>query len=497
LLAAILSDGASATTYVLQPDGTGDFPTIQDAISACQDGDVVALMDGTYTGSGNRDIDFLGRAITVGSREGNLQPCVIDCEATAIDRHRAFLFLSGEGPESVLRGLTILHGNAIHEDWPTGLGGGVLCNQSSPTLIDCSFRADSSNYGGAFGCTGISVPTLQGCTFENNWSRWYGGAIQCGDGASPVITSCTFTGNQSGGVCGGAGGAICCNWTCTPTISFCTFTGGWAQYFGGAICSSGGQAMLDHCTLVGNRADSDGGAVFSWQGGRVVLDRCTLVGNAAPRGGGAATWDGSTLDFRNTIIAFGIQGIAVACGPEDAVLTCCDVYGNAGGDWVGNITGQYGVEGNISEDPLFCGEASPEAPYTLHSDSPCAPGANPECGRIGAWMVGCGAFADVAGDPGERSRFSLSPAVPNPFVTETRVDLGLAIAPGSASLLVGVYDPTGRLIRTLAARAQGAEDQRVTWDGRNSAGARVPPGVYFMGLIREGSRRVTAVTLLR
>jgi len=68
---------------------------------------------------------------------------------------------------------------------------------------------------------------------------------------------------------------------------------------------------------------------------------------------------------------------------------CCDIFGNGGGDWVGTIADQLGVDGNIWEDPLYCGTASPSNPYELHEDSPCAEGATPDCGLIGAFRVGC------------------------------------------------------------------------------------------------------------
>jgi hypothetical protein len=124
-----------------------------------------------------------------------------------------------------------------------------------------------------------------------------------------------------------------------------------------------------------------------------------LHGNAAPLGGGIHTEDG-WVGMENSIIAFGTQGAAFECGGSaEAELYCCDIYGNVGGDWVGCIAGQFGMEGNISEDPLFCDRLNEE--FTLRSESPCAPGHNPACGLVGAWPVGCeppGCVGDINND---------------------------------------------------------------------------------------------------
>ena len=58
---------ASARTWVVTPNGSGDTPTIQAAIDSCLDGDVVELAGGLIAGDGNRDINFSGKAITVHS----------------------------------------------------------------------------------------------------------------------------------------------------------------------------------------------------------------------------------------------------------------------------------------------------------------------------------------------------------------------------------------------------------------------------------------------
>ncbi|UCD29284.1 MAG: hypothetical protein JSV03_02045, partial [Planctomycetota bacterium] len=50
-----------ATIYI-DDDGPADFNNIQAAIDAAGNGDTIVVGDGTYTGDGNRDIDFKGKA---------------------------------------------------------------------------------------------------------------------------------------------------------------------------------------------------------------------------------------------------------------------------------------------------------------------------------------------------------------------------------------------------------------------------------------------------
>ena len=115
----------------------GDFPTIQAAIDASVDGDEVVIADGVYTGDGNRDMDFGGRAITVRSENGP-EACIIDCEGTLRDRHRAFWFHSGESFTSAVRGISIINGFG---PWSGGgaAGGAVVIDGASPTFTSCRF----------------------------------------------------------------------------------------------------------------------------------------------------------------------------------------------------------------------------------------------------------------------------------------------------------------------------------------------------------------------
>ena len=64
----------------------GDRSTIQEAIDIANNGDTVLVADGTYTGTGNKNLDFGGKVITVKSENGP-GTCVIDCEGSGTGFH--------------------------------------------------------------------------------------------------------------------------------------------------------------------------------------------------------------------------------------------------------------------------------------------------------------------------------------------------------------------------------------------------------------------------
>ena len=99
------STGLGADTLYVGPGEA--FTTIQAAVDWTVNGDTVVVRDGTYTGGGNRDIDFRGKAITVCSENGPAT-CIIDCEQLG----RAFYFHTGETSSAVVSGFTIRNGSA-------------------------------------------------------------------------------------------------------------------------------------------------------------------------------------------------------------------------------------------------------------------------------------------------------------------------------------------------------------------------------------------------
>mgnify|MGYP003306602280 CR=1 FL=1 len=125
-----------------------DQLNIQAGIDAAVDGDSVWVSDGTYTGLGNVNLDFKGKAITVRSVNG-AGATIIDCRD---EYTRGLYFQNGETSLSVLDGFTITRGNATGV-WPSNMGGGISFNNSSPTITNCIIVNNQvARYGGGVFC---------------------------------------------------------------------------------------------------------------------------------------------------------------------------------------------------------------------------------------------------------------------------------------------------------------------------------------------------------
>jgi len=517
-LVALSATVAGAETYLVNPDGTGDFPTIQAAIDAASPGDIIELTDGTFTGDDNRDIDFLGKAICVRSASGDPGSCIIDCQGSMSSPHRGFRFHSGETNTTKLTGITITNGYA------TTNGGGVSCTSgSAPLISDCNLIHNSAGEnGGALYCTSNSDLTLDNCLFIDNTAEIYGGAIRCYR-SSPSLNSCLFSGNS-----GPFGGGFSCYRDCEPELTDCSFEVNASQH-GGGMYSFDSAAILTRCTFADNLSLGDGGGIANFDSsprltgcvftdntaldvgggfyaggaGASTITGSTFMGNASPLGGGVyaqfttltltsctfanntADVDGSGIylayadaELDRVIVAFGQGAMAIHCADANSVpvLSCCDIFGNTHGDWTDCIADQLGGNGNISADPLFCN--LPAGDITLRPDSPCAPEYSSGCGLIGAWPVMCS-------DP-THADYTPIPDIPvllqnhpNPFNPVTTIKFSL---PEPQTVSLTVYSLDGCLVKILVDEVMPAGQHEAIWKGRDDNGRRVATGTYLYRL---------------
>ncbi len=225
-----------------------DFNTIQAAIDDSNDGDVVIVAPGTYTGTGNRDIDFLGKPITVRStaptNSNIVAATIIDCNGTQSEPHRGFYFHSSEDGNSVLEGFTVTNGYYCNS--PMGMGGAILCISSSmPTIRNCMIIGNRADEGGGIHCYYTS-PRIINCTITNNTASYaFGGGIMCWQESSPTITGCIIANN-------------------------------YAKYGGGGIYYDGyGNLIITNCTIIDNSVRSGDNGIYI-RGSKVETLNCII-----------------------------------------------------------------------------------------------------------------------------------------------------------------------------------------------------------------------------
>ena len=171
-----------------------------------------------YSGDGNLEIDFQGKAITVRSENGPAG-CIIDCRGEGPclllrrrrDRRQRARRVHHHQRRLRLRRRHPLHGQQpddsqlhLQKNAAEQYGGG-LCNSngSHPTVVDCTFRENSCSSFSLFGQGGGmanrygSSPIVSNCTFVDNSAGYSAGAIGNFDASSPRVTRCVFRDNST------------------------------------------------------------------------------------------------------------------------------------------------------------------------------------------------------------------------------------------------------------------------------------------------------------
>ncbi len=248
------------------------YSTIQAAIDQAASGDEVVVAAGSYSGPGNRDIDFLGKAIVVRAEDAaGAGATVIECGGSESEPHRGVLFVNGEANDSVLRGFTI-RGGVVRGEWPDGDGGGIFLDGASPLIEECVIRDNSADFGAGISCTNGASPRIRRCDILNNDALESGGGSYNWYLSSPLITHCVFRGNHAGF---GAGLYL----REEIEVHNCIIEENVADYYGGGIrCADFSAPHLSNCTIRDNSAYL-GGGVYASSFGDPTIDNSIIWGN--------------------------------------------------------------------------------------------------------------------------------------------------------------------------------------------------------------------------
>ncbi|UCD49598.1 MAG: hypothetical protein JSW27_18955 [Phycisphaerales bacterium] len=431
-----------AATLEVGPDGRGSYPTIQAAVDAAAEGDIVVLLPGTYVGTGNRDIDLRRRAVTIQSTDpedvDTVETTVIDCQGTIREPHRGFYAADFSG---AIRGLTITNGVASD-------GGAIYCQNSALALAYCrvldnatlSGEGKGKSNGGSGGgvyCLDSSVEIVD-CLISGNatgagmdsrdataGAGGDGGGIYATNTALHISDS-TIADNSTGpggrGPVGGQGGSGAGVYAEEATIERCIVegntcgaggdstdtgrgTGGAGGDGGGVFCQN--SADLANSLLVGNRCGAGGDGVTVGDGGQGggiwcasgLIDHCTVAGNAAVRripsfiltqatDLGAGIFCSTDTHVTNAILWDNAPDQIV--GQDCSLVTYCNIEGGVCSEGRSNTAvdplfvqpGTW-VNANDSQVAAESGDADAvwaSGDYRLSGGSPCIDAGDPEHG---------------------------------------------------------------------------------------------------------------------
>lgn len=160
-----------------------EYPTIQLAIDASNDGDTVLVADGTYAWAYISGVIHKHQKLTVRSENGP-ENCIIDCQGAT-----GFWFYRTGARDYRLEGFTFVNDAYAF--------GAIYCSErSSPIISNCIVTDNRGSAG--IRCYSRSSPTISNCIITNNHC-WSGG-IRINASSNPKIINCIISDNLNVGI---------------------------------------------------------------------------------------------------------------------------------------------------------------------------------------------------------------------------------------------------------------------------------------------------------
>ncbi|MCD4656019.1 MAG: right-handed parallel beta-helix repeat-containing protein, partial [Planctomycetes bacterium] len=372
-------DDANGNDSTGNGSSTNPFKTIQKGICASQTGDLVLVAKGTYKGgnepseSRNRDLDFAEGLIS-GTRDIILfaesrnapKDTIIDCEGTSTNPHRGFYFHSGETNSAILNGFTIINGYVDSGAVARDDGGGILCMDSNPKIINCIINENTAtDDGGGICCDTNSSAVIENCRISNNTTTNNGGGVYS-NYSSPTITNCMISGNTASD-----GGGIFMENSNSIELYNCLISNNKAtQDDGGGITVNSSVITIRNSSIVNNTTHDKGGGIFFQNNPTGAIVDSIIWGNRSNNNDGHQFKANSSGSYEITYCNIADNNLDPDNFKDDGNNV------NKNKTPKGFVPGQYG---NISANPRFVLGLGPNGRYYLEhngvdfgtQDSPC------------------------------------------------------------------------------------------------------------------------------
>jgi predicted GH43/DUF377 family glycosyl hydrolase len=505
----------------------GDFETIQDAIDASNDGNIILVDEGTYY----ENINFKGKAITVASHfflDGDtshvLNTIIDGSQPSDPDEGSVVSFASGEDTNSVLVGFTIQGGTGTDElilGFNENHGGGIRILLSGAKIVDNIIRENtiSSGSSGRFGAGILFSGNQQDiAVIRNNkiimntikdGSAW-GAGIGIATKGKLYLENNIIKDNVCNGWTSSRGGAIAIdgaydflgdiyiseNWISHNNTIKSLF----GDALGGGLFMRNINPILTNNVISNNYADESGGGIFLTTNSNharpetpLKVINNTITKNSTDIGGGISLNNsGSHADIENCIIWDNMA----SSYPE------IELYNGASVNVTySDIKGGFGDTTNIDADPLF----SDTLFHLDPEESPCIDAGNPSIlcddpdgtrNDMGAYggqvdslikhVLGLIENPDINFIP---HRYDLAQNYPNPFNPATTINFQV---PKTSDVDLSIYNVLGQKIVKLVSERLKAGAYQVTWDA-----SEVASGVYYYKLVTKSFTDTKKMILLK
>ena len=262
------------------------YPSIQAAINASTNGDIIYVSPGTYSGC----ITIDGKYISLVATNSDPNATVITgCPGRTIVMIQHVPYVASI-PRVTVSGFRIANGYS-----PDGQGGGITVANSADPIIENSYFVGNrgSVDAGAIMVYNNSSPVIKNNLFDSNSAARLGGAVMVVKSSSPVLIGNTFTNNvaSGGAIPGGgpSGGAIYLendpsNNTSRVKVAVVgnVISHNTADHAGGGIMVRVGvDALIEDNTISYNTAAYGAGIHLETEGSYPVVSNNTITNNEA------------------------------------------------------------------------------------------------------------------------------------------------------------------------------------------------------------------------